>query len=166
MNKQLIPLLAILILLAGCSSNEDEFANSNEEVMYQAGQRALNISNWPRAITIYQQLEAQYPFGQYASQSQIELVYAYYKNNEPEAARAAADRFIRLHPDDPNVDYAYYMKGMAFYNEDQRILGRYLPTDPSKRDPGKARESFSDFAQLLSRYPNSPYAADAPVWST
>ncbi len=75
--------------------------------------------------------------------------------------RAAADRFIRLYPDDENIDYAYYMKGLAFYTEDASFLGRFLPTDPSKRDPGNARESFTDFAQLVTRFPNSPYSADA-----
>ena len=148
-----LALLALMMaLLAGCSSSdEDEFADSTEAQLYEAGVGALRVSNWPRAISIFQQLEAQYPFGQYAAQAQIELVYAYYKNGEPEAARAAADRFIRLHPDHPNVDYAYYMKGMSFYTEDQRIFGRFMPTDPAKRDPGHARESFTDFSQLISR---------------
>ena len=136
-------------------------AGSTEEALYIAGTSALDVSNWPRAIQIFQQLEAAYPFGRYAAQSQLELIFAYYRNGEPEAARAAADRFIRLYPDNPTLDYAYYMKGMSFYSEDSRILGRYMPTDPSKRDPGKARESFTDFSQLLSRFPNSPYAADA-----
>jgi outer membrane protein assembly factor BamD len=108
-----------------------------------------------------QQIEAQFPFGQYAAQSQLELIYAYYRNGEAEAARAAADRFIRLYPDHANLDYAYYMRGMAYYSEDARILARWMPTDPSKRDPGKARESFADFAQLLSRFPDSAYAVDA-----
>jgi outer membrane protein assembly factor BamD len=108
-----------------------------------------------------QQIEAQFPFGRYAPQSQLELIYAYYMNNEPEAARADADRFIRLYPDNPNLDYALYMKGMAYYSQDSRILVRWLPTDPSKRDPGKARDSFADFAQLVSLYPNSEYAGDS-----
>jgi outer membrane protein assembly factor BamD len=149
------------MMLAGCSSNDEEVADSTEEALYIAGTSALDISNWARAITVFQQLEAAYPFGRYASQSQLELIYAYYRNGEPEAARAAADRYIRLYPDSESLDYAYYMKGMSFYSEDSRILGRYMPTDPSKRDPGKARESFTDFSQLLSRYPESPYAADA-----
>ncbi len=148
-------------VLAGCSSNDENFANSGEDFLYNEGMRSMNSSMWPRAITIWQQLEAQFPFGAYAEQSQLELIYAYYSNAEPEAARAAADRFIRLYPDSDNLDYAYYMKGMAYYSEDARILGRYLPTDPSKRDPGKARESFADFAQLLNFFPNSPYANDA-----
>ena len=121
----------------------------------------MNNNAWDSAIEIFQQLEAQFPFGQYAAQAQIELVYAYYRAGEAESARAAADRFIRLYPDDDNIDYAYYMKGLAFYTEDAGFLGRYLPTDPSKRDPGKARESFTDFAQLVSRFPDSPYANDA-----
>jgi len=154
-------LLLSLAILAGCSSKPDEFANSGEDILWREGLRSMNSSNWPRAIAIMQQIEAQFPFGQFAGQSQLELIYAYYRNGEPEAARAAADRFIRLYPDHANLDYAYYMRGMAFYSEDSRILGRYLPTDPSKRDPGKARESFGDFSQLLSRYPNSPYAPDA-----
>ena len=161
MKKPFLPFLIFTFaLLSGCSSDEN-FGNSGEDFLYTEGVRSINISNWARAITIFQQLEAQFPFGQYAEQSQLELIYAYYRNSEPEAARAAADRFIRLYPDSESLDYAYYMKGMAYYSEDSRILGRYLPTDPSKRDPGKARESFADFAQLLNIYPNSQYAGDA-----
>ena len=78
-----------------------------------------------------------------------------------EAARAAADRFIRLHPDSDNIDYAYYMKGLASFSENSGFLNRFLPVDQTKRDPGRARESFSDFAQLIALYPDSPYAADA-----
>jgi len=160
-KKPFLPFLIFTFaLLSGCSSDEN-FGNSGEDFLYTEGVRSINISNWARAITIFQQLEAQFPFGQYAEQSQLELIYAYYRNSEPEAARAAADRFIRLYPDSESLDYAYYMKGMAYYSEDSRILGRYLPTDPSKRDPGKARESFADFAQLLNIYPNSLYAGDA-----
>ena len=125
------------------------------------GLQSITVSNWDRSILIFQQLEAQFPFGQFAEQSQLELIYAYYRNSEPEAARAAADRFIRLYPDSESLDYAYYMKGMAYYSEDARILGRYLPTDPSKRDPGKAKESFADFSQLLNLFPSSEYAPDA-----
>ncbi len=158
---RLTALLLLAVLLASCGSNDDDLANNTEERLWELGERSIQVSNWPRAIAIMQQIEAQFPFGRYAAQSQLELVHAYYMNNEPEAARAAADRFIRLYPDHQNIDYAYYMKGMSFYSEDGRILGRYLPTDPSKRDPGKARESFTDFSSLLSLYPNSPYTPDA-----
>jgi outer membrane protein assembly factor BamD len=153
-------LFSIVLALGACSDADEEFG-SDEEQIYSIGVRSVETGNWPRAIAAFQQIEAAFPFGRYAQQSQLELIYAYYKNREPEAARAAADRFIRLYPDNPNIDYVYYMKGMAFYSEDGRILGRWLPTDPSKRDPGKARESFSDFAQLLQFFPQSEYAPDA-----
>jgi len=160
-NKFLFPLMFLLVLLTACSSDDEGLNTFDEEGLYRLGIQSLDISNWPRAIAVFQQIEAQFPFGQYAAQSQLELIYAYYRNGESEAARAAADRFIRLYPDNSSIDYAYYMKGMAYYSEDGRILGRYLPTDPSKRDPGKARESFADFAQLLSQFPSSEYAPDA-----
>lgn len=154
-------LFALILALGACSDAEEEFGDTDEQQIYDIGVRSVEVGNWPRAIAAFQQIEAAFPFGRYAAQSQLELIYAYYKNGEAEAARAAADRFIRLYPDNPNIDYVYYMKGMAFYSEDGRILGRWLPTDPAKRDPGKARESFADFAQLLQLFPNSEYAADA-----
>jgi len=149
-----------VVFLFSCAS-DDQFSGSTEEYIYNEAVDALRTNAFATAIANFQQLEALFPFGQYAAQAQIELVYAYYRSGDAEAARAAADRFIRLYPDDNNVDYAYYMKGLAFYTEDTSVLSRFLPTDPSKRDPGNARESFTDFAQLVTRFPNSPYAADA-----
>ncbi len=159
-QTRLALVLALTVLVGACSSNDD-LTGSTEAFLYNRAVEALENYRWANAIQLFQQLEAMYPFGQYAAQAQIELVYAYYRNREPEAARAAADRFIRLYPDDPNIDYAYYMKGMSFYTENSRIMARYLPTDPSRRDPGLAREAFADFSQLVTRFPNSPYAADA-----
>ncbi len=74
---------------------------------------------------------------------------------EPEAARAAAERFIRLHPQHPNVDYAYYLKGLSSFDQDRGLLARFLPLDMTKRDPGAARDSFNEFAQLTSRFPTA-----------
>lgn len=153
--------LLLTMLVASCGSNDEDLADSTEDRLWEIGETRMLVSDWDNAVTVFQQIEAQYPFGRYAAQSQLELIYAYYMNDEPEAARAAADRFIRLYPDHANIDYAYYMKGMSFYSENNRILGRYLPTDPAKRDPGQATESFTDFSQLVSLYPNSPYASDA-----
>jgi len=160
-NKLLFSLLAYsLITLTACSS-DDAFVGSTEEFYFTEAEESMRMNDWQTAINLFQQLEAQFPFGQYAAQAQIELVYAYYMDGQAEAARAAADRFIRLYPDHENIDYAYYMKGMAFYTEDASFLARYLPTDPSKRDPGNARESFTDFSILITRFPDSPYSADA-----
>ncbi len=159
-------LLTLCLAFASCSlfnsEERDEFASlSTEEQFYTTAQRQLNARNYRAAIATYQALESRFPFGRFAAQGQLDLIYAYYSNLDLEAARAAADRFIRLHPDNPNIDYAYYMKGMASFAEDSGFMARFLPTDPSKRDPGRARDSFAEFSLLLALYPDSEYAADA-----
>ena len=159
-------LITLCLAFVSCSifdrEERDEFASlSTEEQFYTTAQRALNARNYRAAIATYQALESRFPFGRFAAQGQLELIYAYYSNLDLEAARSAADRFIRLHPDNPNIDYAYYMKGMSSFAEDSGFIARFLPTDPSKRDPGRARDSFAEFSLLLALYPDSEYAADA-----
>ncbi|WXL25089.1 outer membrane protein assembly factor BamD [Ectopseudomonas mendocina] len=155
-------LIAIIALTAACSSKEpvvDE--NLSEAELYQQAQTDLDNNSYTSAVSKLKALESRYPFGRYAEQAQLELIYAYYKNAEPEAARSAADRFIRLHPQHANVDYAYYLKGLASFDQDRGLVARFLPLDLTKRDPGAARDSYNEFAQLVSRYPHSRYAPDA-----
>ncbi|GGL96570.1 outer membrane protein assembly factor BamD [Pseudomonas asuensis] len=160
-------LIASLALTAACSSKAPEVAeNLSETELYKQAQEDLNNNNYNQAASKLKALESRYPFGRYADQSQLELIYANYKNGEPEAARTSADRFIRLHPQHPNVDYAYYMKGVASFEQDRSLLARFLPLDMTKRDPGAARDSFNDFAQFTSRFPNSRYAPDAKARMT
>lgn len=154
-------LIAILALTAACSSKEVLDENLSEAELYQQAQTDLDNGSYTSAVTKLKALESRYPFGRYAEQSQLELIYANYKNAEPEAARSSAERFIRLHPQHPNVDYAYYLKGLASFDQDRGIIARFLPLDMTKRDPGAARDSYNEFAQLTSRYPNSRYAPDA-----
>jgi len=154
-----------LALLGACSGNEDvelpPGADSSEFELYQEAQRYLRNKNHDLAVQALQLLESRFPFGRYAEQAQLELIYAHYNNFEHEAAIEAADRFIRLHPQHPNVDYAFYMKGLAAYSENRGLFDRFLSQDVTQRDTGYARESFAEFAQLLSRYPDSSYAPDA-----
>jgi len=162
----LITLVFSLFALTGCAlfGKDDEpkaAPETNEKMLYDAAQRQLRSAQWEASVGTLQLLEENFPFGNYAEQAQLELIYAYYKNYETEAAIAAADRFIRLHPQHRQVDYAYYMKGLATFNEGRGALEAFLPTDMTQRDPGLARESFSHFAQLLARFPNSIYAPDA-----
>ncbi len=159
-------LFTLLLSLASCSlfnsEERDEFANlSTEEQFYRTANRQLNSSNFSAAVRTYQALESRFPFGQFASQAQLELVYAHYRSGNLEGARAAADRFIRLHPDHPSIDYAYYLKGVASFSENTGFMSRFLPTDQSKRDISRARDAFNEFSILLSLYPDSDYAADA-----
>ena len=165
--KKVYMVLILSLLTTGCGlfgddEDDSEFAGlSTEAQFYERALDQLNGQNFRAAISTYQALESRFPFGRYAEQSQIEIVYAYYRNEDMEAARAAADRFIRLHPESENIDYAYYMKGLSSFTDGSGLFSRFLPIDHTKRDPGRAQESFSDFAQLLALYPDSPYSGDA-----
>src|SRR6056297_2385493 len=154
----------VLALLAACAGNDampDIEADSGEAQIYRQAERYLDSRNYDLAVRSLQALESRYPFGKFAEQAQLELIYAHYGSFETEAAIEAANRFIRLHPQHPNVDYAYYMKGLAATAANDDILARFLPLDKTQRDVSYAREAFAEFSQLVSRYPDSPYAADA-----
>jgi outer membrane protein assembly factor BamD len=160
-------LTLVAALLNGCMlwpwghDKHDEEQKTSEQVLYRSAQSSIRSGNYRDAITKLQKLEARYPFGRYAEQAQLELIYANFMSYQPEAARSAADRFIRLHPQHPNVDYAYYIKGLAEFNKDRGLLDRFAATDISKRDPSSLQQAFADFSDFLERHPDSEYAADA-----
>lgn len=157
-------LLAMLVGLAACSSTpetEDEFSEWTAERFYNEAKSALRDENYKKAIELYETLEIRFPFGRYATQAQLDIGYAYYKYNEPDSALGAANRFIKLHPRNPNVDYAYYLKGLVNYNRSIGFLERFIPTDSSQRDPGAARDAFKDFQILVDKFPQSRYTPDA-----
>ena len=139
----------------------DEKADWSAADFYNEAKASLDDGNYINAIELYEGLESRYPFGQYAQQAQIDLAFAYYKNDEPESAIATANRFVRIHPRHKNVDYIYYLKGLINFNRGIGFLERYLPTDKSQRDPGAAIDSLDDFATLIRRFPDSQYAADS-----
>lgn len=162
-------LIATLVFgISGCSSlgnllpkQVDETKNWSASKLYSEAKKSLSSGEYEDAIKYYETLEARYPFGRYAQQAQIEIAFAYYKADEPESAIAAADRFIKLHPRHPSVDYVYYLKGLVNFNAGKDLVSKYLPQDPTQRDPGAARQSFQDFAALLKQFPDSKYAKDA-----
>lgn len=160
MSKYLPILAAVLLFLSACSSNDSKIEVGSEQKLYENAQRFLRTSNWNAAIQTLQLLEENFPFGNYAEQSQLELIYGYFKGADYELAIASADRFIRLHPQHRNVDYAYYMRGIASFYSDTAITTALI-RDVTNRDSGSAKESFNYFSQLLQRYPNSNYALDA-----
>jgi outer membrane protein assembly factor BamD len=121
----------------------------------------MSEGGYDQAIKMFEKLEARYPYGRFAQQAQIESAYAYYKSNESALALAAADRFIKLHPNHPNVDYVYYLKGLVNFNEDLGIFAGFSNQDMSERDPRGAREAFDTFNDLVTRFPESRYAEDA-----
>lgn len=150
----------LVFTLSSCSSNEDKAETGSEQAIYDKAISALERKNFTQAVEYLQLLEEHYPFGPYAEHAQLELIYAYFRTREYDSVIAASDRFIRLHPQHRDVDYAYYMRGIASFHNDSALFS-VLPTDVTKRDPGTARESFNYFAQLLDRFPDSIYALDA-----
>lgn len=162
MNKAHQMVLAVLLaLLTACGNDVKPQANLTEKELYLTAQRYLKEESYGYAVSYLQELETRYPFGPYAQQAQLELIYAHFMNYDQDKAVSVAERFIRLHPESPKVDYAYYMKGLSNYTEGEGIFERFLPTDMTERDPGPALQSFDDFRQLLLRYPNSVYGPDA-----
>ena len=131
------------------------------ETLYAEAKDALDGGQYALAIKRYETLEARFPYGRYSQQGQLEIAYAYYKQGEQASAVAAAERFMKLHPNHPNVDYAYYLKGLAYFNEDLGILARVSRQDRTERDPKAARESFDAFKDLAQRFPESKYTPDA-----
>jgi outer membrane protein assembly factor BamD len=162
--------LLTLLLSSGCSLwpwNKDEEKdaeaelNATEQMLYRNAQRSLRSGNYQQAIEELELLESRFPFGRYAEQAQLEVVYAHYMSMDADAARGAADRFIRLHPQHPNIDYAYYLKGLASYYRDRGLFDRLVTTDLSRRDMTSNREAYDDFTVLLTTFPNSVYGPDA-----
>jgi outer membrane protein assembly factor BamD len=159
-----VALLTFALLVSGCSSlldPIDETAGWSANKLFTEAKNAIADGNFEKGIKYYEKLEARYPYGRYAQQAQLEVAYAYYKQQEPASAIAACDRFIRLHPTHPSVDYAYYLKGLVNFNEDLGLLGHVANQDLTERDPKAARESFEAFKELVTRFPDSKYAPDA-----
>lgn len=156
----LLPFFVALSLLGGCAS-DPKTPQLSERQFYQEAQEAIESNNMVLAIDRLQGLESRYPFGRYAAQAKLDLIYAHYRALDYEAAAAVAERFINTYPDHAQLDYAYYMKGLASFSVDRGLLERFIPSDFTERDMGPARESFEDFNRLLNRFPNSAYAADA-----
>src|SRR5207249_6767927 len=117
--------------------------------------------NYTRAIKLFETLEGRYPYGRYAQQAILEGAYANYRANETAAAIAACDSFIRTYPNHTNVDYAYYLKGLVNFREDQGLFGYVVETDLSERDPKMTKESFAACRELTTRFPDSRYTAHA-----
>lgn len=167
MKKYYLPLIVSLAAasLSGCGAFDKKEIKADEtwsvERVYSEAKAALDMGNYPTAITYYEQLEARFPFGEYAQQALLESAYAHYKNDDPETAIANIDRFMRIYPLNPNIDYAIYLRGLVNFHRDIGLLEKYIPRDESQRDPGSAEDALQDFTSLIQRFPTSRYAEDA-----
>lgn len=160
----ILPLLSLL--LSACATTEngglsDEDADKTAFSLYREAKASLEKGDYETAIQRLESLEARFPFGKYAQQAQLDMAYAYYKFEEPESAVAAAERFIKLYPRHPRVDYAYYLKGVVKFNQGHSAFDDIARQDPAQRDIGSTRKAFQYFSELVNRFPDSPYADDA-----
>ena len=162
-----ISLLIVLLnalWLSSCGLTQekpDETKNWSPQRLYKEAKDEINSGNNEKGIKLLETLQARYPYGRYAQQAQLDEAYAYYKEDETAQALAAADRFIKLHPNHANVDYAFYLKGIANFRDDLGMFGFFATDDLAERDPKAARESFDTFRELVTRFPESTYAPDS-----
>jgi outer membrane protein assembly factor BamD len=160
-SRILLVVVGIALLAAGCRSHRGDDAKSGPEVIYARAQKAMRSSSYGEAIKQLEALQSRFPFSEPARQSQLDLIYAYYKARQVEPAIDAADTFIRENPTNPRVDYAYYMKGLVYFERQSNWLERKFNVDLSQRPPVNARKSFDAFQQLIEKYPHSEYVGDA-----
>lgn len=162
-----ISLLVVATVLGGCSwlkSDHPDYIDDRErtaEQIYEQAQLAAKRGEFDDAIDRYELLQARFPFHQLSQQAQLDLIYLYYRAERMEEVVAAADRFVRLNPTHPRVDYAYYMRGSANLERGQDFLGKIFNTDRALRDPVPLRQAFTDFRRLVVDYPDSAYVDDA-----
>lgn len=160
-------LLVCMVVVAtavtgACAGNKAKKRKTlTAEKIYEMARKDLNNSDFASAVKIYEELESRFPFANVSRQGQLDLMYAYYKNRAPESAEDEADQFIRENPTHPRLDYAYYIKGLATFEGVPNFIERWFRADLNKRPPVDARKSFQAFQQLVTRFPNSDYAADA-----
>lgn len=160
----LVPLAVtgVLVMIQGCSSTpKDETANWSPNKIYSEAQDERNSGNFEKAVTLYEKLEGRAAGTPLAQQAQLDKAFAHYKAGEQAQALAAIDRFTRLHPASPAMDYALYLKGLINFNDNLGLFGSLSRQDLSERDQKAAKESFESFRELVSRFPDSRYASDA-----
>jgi outer membrane protein assembly factor BamD len=159
---RLLILILITTILSACAgADKDETAGYSAKELYEEAQSAIDAAEFQTAVKHLESLEARYPFDPYAKQAQLDIAYAYYKFDELDSATSAIDRFSRLHPRDPNMDYVYYLKGLINFNRGQGLLDAWFPREPARHDPAVLEQAFNDFSTLVKRYPDSKYSGDA-----
>ncbi len=164
---QVVLLVGVMAVLSSCAKwNKDEdeknpYKGMTAKQLYTASQKSLKKEEYNTAAKQLEAMESMYPFSDYTEQSQLQLIYAYYQNEDYPSAAATAERFIHLYPRAKNVDYAYYMRGLANFQQTRGVFAKVLPLDESWRDPGTQSQAFLDFATLIQKFPDSKYKANA-----
>ena len=148
--------------LAGCAHHRNNLVRDGGPTkLYDQGQKQMNATDYPSAIKTFQALQSRYPFAPETRQAQLDLIYLYYKGNQPEQAIDSAEAFERENPTHPRVDYCMYMRGRVYFDQEANFLEKFFRVDMSKRPPKDTMKSYSTFEELIRRYPNSEYVPDA-----
>ncbi len=129
--------------------------------MYNEAMKEMADHGYEKSAKILESLLSKYPYGPYAQQAQMELAYAYYKHNEPDAALTAVDRFVKQYPTSPHLDYILYLKGLINFNSDLSMFSSWVQRDLADHDPQNVQDSFDAFRELVTRFPSSIYSPDA-----
>lgn len=154
--------ILLTVFLAGCAGDPEEYdAVQDIREAYETAERSMMAQNYRKAITIFEALQARFPFSDFAKQIQLQLMYCYYKVRRQDEAIDAADQFLRENPTHPRVDYALYIKGLTYFEREPNFLERWFRRDLEGRPPRDGELAFSQFKRLVERYPASPYAPDA-----
>ncbi|OED40693.1 hypothetical protein AB833_11570 [Chromatiales bacterium (ex Bugula neritina AB1)] len=168
--------LSIALALSACSSNPNKDsdpgpaagqtvsgtpARGTPEDLYLKAKKALNKNQYESAVEKFENLEATFPFGDFAAQARLDIAYAYFKLSELDNATAAIDRFLKLYPNSDQGDYAYYLKGLVNFSRGKSLFEKIFPRKMHQLDQTALRASFGDFSTLVRKYPDSIYAEDA-----
>lgn len=161
-------LMGLIFVLSSCASlfgdeekDDNPFKDVPEKTLYNDAQNAIKKGQYTSAIKRLEAMESLYPFSDHAQTAELALIHAYYKNEDYASAAATADRFIHLYPRAPRVDYAYYMKGLSNFQQNRGMFAKVLPLDEAWRDTGTQTQAYTDFADLVTRFPESKYRPDA-----
>ena len=159
-----IILVALAISLTACSSSEnemDQIPDKAAQPLFVDARTALDNGLYQKAIQILSAIDSRFPFGPISHQVQIDLIYAYYKSGDAAQGIALADRFLRLNPNNPNIDYVYYMRALINLSTEENLFQDMAGIDRSNRDPSASRDAFKDLKYIVTAFPESKYAADA-----
>jgi len=160
--KQLALIVLAATLATGCFfKKDDDDGMSSAQQFYDRAHELMLDGDYDNAIKYYETLEARFPFSNQARQGQLDLIYTYYRNRQPESVIDGAKQFERENPTHARIDYTLYMRGMALFSGERGWFQKLFRVDLSKRPPKDARDSFSAFAELVRRFPDSRYAPDA-----
>jgi outer membrane protein assembly factor BamD len=165
MKAKIIAILCLTAAISGCAAKkeQDELVNTNQTAQqaYNETKMVLDSGLYGRAVELLKKMESQYPFGPISRQVQLDLIYAYTQSGDIKQALASIDRFIRLNPNHPDLDYVYYMRAVNNIRNDANAFQEFFGMDRADRDLASTKQAFEDLKILTNTFPQSRYAADA-----